>query len=693
MKRCPECRRDYHDDTLLFCLDDGSALLEGPASGSGDIEPATAILHETDGPSEAATRAQVHTTEKTAVLPSGELPVAGRSGSTKKLGFAAVGLVIVAIAAGGWYFFGDRLFSKPTPFAKIGSEELFTGSSIQYHVISPDGKLVAYYRRGIKDGKDVKAVVVRQFGSGAENVIHEVDAESFNLWIESFSFDGEYVYFRESPVGGIPSLYKIATLGGSVQKILEGVVAVAISPDGKKIAFRKPGMKAEVYQANIDGSDKEVILNPADITAGGIVLSDWSPDSKKLSMWYWRADMRDEAGTINSPYFIAVLDTSDLKAPAKDRVTVLHEGEWGEDPGNFRWVPDGSGLIFSAYRADLPQKADIFYLSYPGGDLRQITDDAMDYREVQVAPDGKSLVARTEIRLTSLWSLDPETKVSKRLTSEDKTIAPHFLSLSSDGRLFLLKRGKRADDLYSMKQDGTDQEKLFTSPLLVREFQVTPDGKHFVVSAWPPSAPGTNLYRIDIDGTNETRLTDVNDTFSLGVRPTEDGFVWFHRRLGFGSLVRSELMRIPIDGGKEEKIEGLEPSFQDYFPEPSPDGRYLAYGSAIRNEKTGEIDFFFRVVELNDGVAGKKVLEMDGTRIGGTRWTPDSKAIVIARNIGRRDLFKLDINTKKETQLSDFDANMVAGGFLWSQDGTKILLFGSSGLSSLVRIKDMGLAD
>jgi hypothetical protein len=31
MKRCPECRRDYFDDSLLYCLDDGSALLEGPA--------------------------------------------------------------------------------------------------------------------------------------------------------------------------------------------------------------------------------------------------------------------------------------------------------------------------------------------------------------------------------------------------------------------------------------------------------------------------------------------------------------------------------------------------------------------------------------------------------------------------------------------------------------------------------------
>ena len=43
MKRCPECRRDYYDDTLLYCLDDGNALLEGPATVD---EPKTVILSE-----------------------------------------------------------------------------------------------------------------------------------------------------------------------------------------------------------------------------------------------------------------------------------------------------------------------------------------------------------------------------------------------------------------------------------------------------------------------------------------------------------------------------------------------------------------------------------------------------------------------------------------------------------------------
>ncbi|QQS42718.1 MAG: PD40 domain-containing protein [Acidobacteriota bacterium] len=150
---------------------------------------------------------------------------------------------------------------------------------------------------------------------------------------------------------------------------------------------------------------------------------------------------------------------------------------------------------------------------------------------------------------------------------------------------------------------------------------------------------------------------------------------------------------MPVVGGTAEKIEGLEPSFRDYLPVPSPDGRYLAYGSELKNDQTGKIDYFLRVVELNGVTAGQKVLEIDGNRIQGTGWTPDSRAIVIKRDTGNRDLIRIDLASKQETKLSDFDANFEPWDFLWSQDGTRILLFGSSSLTSLVRIKDMGLAD
>ena len=63
MRRCPKCRRDYYDDSLAYCLDDGAVLVDGPA---GNTDPTTAILTEAVPASEAATRLQVDQAERDA---------------------------------------------------------------------------------------------------------------------------------------------------------------------------------------------------------------------------------------------------------------------------------------------------------------------------------------------------------------------------------------------------------------------------------------------------------------------------------------------------------------------------------------------------------------------------------------------------------------------------------------------------
>jgi TolB-like protein/Tfp pilus assembly protein PilF len=106
MKRCPECRRDYYDDTLSFCLDDGVALLEGPA------EPATAILSE---PGAAATGFPAsESPTKTFDPPYGER--AGDEASSKPryrvptrnsiiVGVAGISL-LAALGIGSYIYFG-----------------------------------------------------------------------------------------------------------------------------------------------------------------------------------------------------------------------------------------------------------------------------------------------------------------------------------------------------------------------------------------------------------------------------------------------------------------------------------------------------------------------------------------------------------------------------------------------------------
>jgi TolB-like protein len=104
MKRCPECRRDYFDDSLLYCLDDGAALLEGP----GSVEPATAILSDPNVTGEARTR----TYDSGISTP----PAASKR---KPIIVGAVGILLVtALGIGSYYFFG-RAESEITSIAVL----------------------------------------------------------------------------------------------------------------------------------------------------------------------------------------------------------------------------------------------------------------------------------------------------------------------------------------------------------------------------------------------------------------------------------------------------------------------------------------------------------------------------------------------------------------------------------------------
>ncbi|MGI8811598.1 MAG: hypothetical protein ACR2IH_03605 [Pyrinomonadaceae bacterium] len=94
MKRCPECRRDYTDDTLLYCLDDGNALLDGPAT-LGQDEPATAILSGIGLSGDSPTRRQINTTNETAVLPANINP--SQSKRNLSVGKPAALIAMVAV--------------------------------------------------------------------------------------------------------------------------------------------------------------------------------------------------------------------------------------------------------------------------------------------------------------------------------------------------------------------------------------------------------------------------------------------------------------------------------------------------------------------------------------------------------------------------------------------------------------------
>ncbi len=118
MKRCPECGRNYNDDSMSFCLDDGAELLFGPASMD---EPATAILSVPPAVASGLASLTDQFESKTAILQppaavGGTDPAAKPRGLDKRL--LAAPFLLAIIALGG--FFGYRYF-KPTGTEQISS--------------------------------------------------------------------------------------------------------------------------------------------------------------------------------------------------------------------------------------------------------------------------------------------------------------------------------------------------------------------------------------------------------------------------------------------------------------------------------------------------------------------------------------------------------------------------------------------
>ena len=110
MKRCPECRRDYYDETLLYCLDDGTALLEGPSAvgeSRTEVLPELARFGPDDTLSEPVTRPLINTTAAETGPPAGAPE--RRGVSTHSAPLMAVGLAVLLLFGG---FFAYRNYTN-----------------------------------------------------------------------------------------------------------------------------------------------------------------------------------------------------------------------------------------------------------------------------------------------------------------------------------------------------------------------------------------------------------------------------------------------------------------------------------------------------------------------------------------------------------------------------------------------------
>jgi hypothetical protein len=123
---------------------------------------------------------------------------------------------------------------------------------------------------------------------------------------------------------------------------------------------------------------------------------------------------------------------------------------------NLKWLPDGSGLIFGArdQQAGLDQ---LWHVSYPGGEVQQITRELVSYLGVSLSADAGMMVTTQIDQPLNIWVLpDGDSSRAKPITSGKHHIGG--LSWTADNRIVYATGEVVATDISAVAPDGSGQK-------------------------------------------------------------------------------------------------------------------------------------------------------------------------------------------------------------------------------------------
>lgn len=240
---------------------------------------------------------------------------------------------------------------------------------------------------------------------------------------------------------------------------------VRVSPDKQKILWYKSplnGIKeydnykeAELWTANIDGTNPQKIIDLNDYGWTEQGVADWSPDGTQLVM----------AVLDSTTHYHIYITNSDGSNPIK----ISQRNSLFADPS---WSPDGSKIVYSAFPVGqvigFTTDLEIHVMNKDGSNEVRLTDDEFQDHDPYWSPDGDEISFETFWGLSNCsvfgkWSLRKHSLVTNETTAliEDENLAtvPRWTK-NSENIFFIRKECSGEWEINKIGRDGGNLQKF-----------------------------------------------------------------------------------------------------------------------------------------------------------------------------------------------------------------------------------------
>lgn len=261
--------------------------------------------------------------------------------------------------------------------------------------------------------------------------------------------DGKRIVFESNRDGPNLQIYVMDVNGSDVRRLTHSStddLGPVWSPDGKWIVFRSfRGDSVQLEAIRPDGSERYVVSDRKDIGWPRI-----SPDGKRIAF-----QSSDETGA--KTILTLNLDGRDLRT-----VPTGLDRPW--DPV---WSPDGTHLVFAQQPPDAgdptAQTESVYISDTSGHDCRLLATFPGFIQLPAWSPDGRTIAYQTWTGKkgdADIVLLDVATGKFTTITHRDHPYLDETPAWLPDGRLLFQSTRDGQYEVYTMKRDGSSQQRL-----------------------------------------------------------------------------------------------------------------------------------------------------------------------------------------------------------------------------------------